>query len=319
MFTSSLRRIVDVRLLSLTTVALLTACAIHRPDARPDAAPTPSTETPALPRIVLPEFDITLPDDSLLDLMTTESTTPAITHWVTHAPSFVLISTSEVASEEATAALQPTSAAFVRLLGERPSRIAVAVVDTSNGRPFAEVPEPPAGMTSIVMVVSGLTGSDSAEVAEALTSELRFESATAWIFDYTATWRESLGLPGVQPLPDWMHLGLLRLLTEPVSAVDDMHPIGREKYIPLGALFAHRVSEREAYADFATESTQLLTFLRDTMGDNALANIVGATAGGMPMSEILRRLPVPMTTSELNAAFHAWSNAKLADGNGSHR
>ncbi|MDB4891572.1 MAG: hypothetical protein JWL61_3427 [Gemmatimonadetes bacterium] len=319
MFTSSLRRIFDVRLLSLTAVALLSACAIHRPDARPDAAPTPSNEIPALPHVVVPDFDVPIPDDSLLDLMTTESTTPAVTHWVTHAPSFVLVSTSEVASEEATAALQPTSVAFVRLFGERPSRIAVAVVDTSTGRPVVDVPEPPEGMTSIVMVVSGLTGSDSAATAQALTSELRFESATAWIFDYAAAWRVSLGLPGVQPLPDWMHLALLRLLTEPDAAVDNAHPSGGAKFISLEALFAHRVSEGEVYTVFANESTQLLLFLRDTMGETALANIVGATAAGMPMSEILRRLPAPMTTSELSVAFHAWSNAKLAVGNGSHR
>jgi hypothetical protein len=348
MFTSPLRRIFDVRLFSLTAVALLSACAIHRPDALPDAAPTPSADAPALPHIELPEFDIPVPEITVPDLVNTEPATPPITHWVTNAPSFVLVTTSELANDEATSALLPTFANFVTLFGERPSRIAVAVIDTSNGRPFVDIPEPPAGVTSIVMVASGLTGSDSAATAEALSSELRFEAATAWIFDYAAAWRESLGLPGVQPLPDWMHLALLHLLTEPNSAVSDVHPTADGKTMSLDALFAHRVSEREADAvlsvvrgpagmvealaatptgaeewqrgmAFTNESTRLLVFLRETMGDSALANIVGATAAGMPMSEILRRLPLPMTTEELNVAFQAWSDAQLAVSNRSRR
>jgi hypothetical protein len=345
MFTSSLRRILDVRLLSLAAPLLLSACALHRPDARPDAAPTPAL---ALPRIDLPELDIPLPDDSLLDLMTSESTTPQVTRWVTHAPSFLLVSTSRVASDHATAALQLVAISFARLFGEAPSRIAVAIIDTSGGRPLLDVPEPPQGMTSIVMVGSGLTGGDSTVTAEMLTSELRFEAATAWLFDYAANWRESLGLPGVQPLPDWMHVALLRMLITPDSAIEDAPPARAEKAMSLDELFAHHVSHGEADAaleamrspsalasvlgdthdsdaerqhgvSFANESLNALVFLRSTMGVRAFADIVGATAAGMPMPEILRRLPEPMTTAELNVAFHAWSNANASASNHSVR
>jgi len=309
MFASRLRRIADVRLLSLTAVLLLSACALHRPDAGRDAAPTPAGDTPSLPHIDLPDFDIPVPDVTVPDLAAAEPTTPEITRWVTHAPSFLLVSTSEVASDLATSALQPTSAAFARLFGAQAPRIAVAVVDTSKGRPFVDVPEPPAGMTSIVIVGSGLTGPDSAVTAEVLTSELRFEAATAWLFDYSAEWRESLGLAGVRPLPDWMHVALLRLLTDPNASLD-VRPVRSETSMPLATLFTHRVSERETDV-FANESTSLLAFLRHTMGDRVFANIVGATAAGLSMPEILRRLPEPMTTAELNVAFRAWSNTKV--------
>jgi hypothetical protein len=333
MFASRLRRISDVRLLPLTAVLLLSACALHRPDAGPDGAPTPAGDTPSLPHVDLPDFDIPVPDVTVPDLAAAEPTTPEITRWVTHAPSFLLVSTSEVASDLATSALQPTSDAFARLFGAQAPRIAVAVVDTSKGRPFVDVPEPPAGMTSIVIVGSGLTGPDSAVTAEVLTSELRFEAATAWLFDYSAEWRESLGLTGVRPLPDWMHLALLRLLTDPNASID-VRPVRSETSMPLATLFIHRVSEREADAAlsvvrassgiahddssewqrglaFVNESTSLLAFLRHTTGERVFANIIGAAAAGLSMPEILRRLPEPMTTAELNVAFRAWSNAKV--------
>jgi hypothetical protein len=348
MLRSSLRRVIDLRLLPLSAALLLGGCALHRPDGQPDVAPTPANYAPALPHVELPDIDVPLPDDSLLDLMTEAPTTSAVTRWVTHAPSFVLVSTSEVASDHATAALQPTSVAFARLFGERAPRIAVAVVDTTNGRPLLDVPDPPPGMTSIVTVVSGLSGRDSAATAEALTSELRFQAATAWIFDYTADWREALGVPGVRPLPDWMQVALLRMLAGTNSAADDLFPAPREKMMSLDTLFTHRVSQREADAAlsvvrspaniestltemnrgtpewqhglaFADESTRLLGFLRNSFGDRMFASIVGATAAGMTMPEILGRLPEPMTTAELNVVFQAWTNAKGAASTGNGR
>jgi hypothetical protein len=340
MFTS-LRNFIDVRLLPLIAVLLLSACALHRPDAEPDAAPTPSSDEPVLPHIVLPEFDIPVPEVIIPDPATSEPTSPTITRWVTQTPSFTLVTTSAVASEHATAALQATSLAFARLFGEHAPRIAVAIVDTSKGRSAFEVPEPPAGITSIVMVVSGLAGPDSAATAAALTSELRFEAASAFIFDYAQDWGASLAASGVtsepapneQAIPDWMHLGLLRILTDPNPTL-----IRAESPISLDAMFSGSVSQGQANAAlsvvrgpsdaasipadgdsvewrsglvFTNEATSLLTFLRQAMGDRSVANIFGATVAGLSMPEILRGFRDPITTSELEVAFDAWTKADV--------
>ena len=76
MFTR-LRTIIGVRLLPLTAALLLSACAVHRQEARPDAAPSPATgEEPALPHVELPPIDVPIPEVTIPESDTAE---PAIT------------------------------------------------------------------------------------------------------------------------------------------------------------------------------------------------------------------------------------------------
>jgi hypothetical protein len=258
MFTSLLRRLIDARPLALAAALLISGCALHRPDASSLSAPSPASDEPVtLPHIELPDIDIPVPDITLPDVALSEPTTPPITRWVTHAPSYTLVSTSEQAEISANAALRETSLAFERLFGERPSRIAVAVIDTTNRNAELDIPAPPDDMTSIVLVGGGLTGQDSAAAAAALTSDLRFEAAAAWIFDYAQTWCASR-IRDKEPMPTRARIA------HPVSQreADGAQPIARG---PAGSALTPLVTPRDAEwrrgLASAAETTSLMTFL----------------------------------------------------------
>ena len=76
MFTS-LRRITDVRALTLAAALLLSGCAVHHSDAGALAAPSPATDEPVtLPDVELPDFDIPVPEITIPDIELSEPTTP---------------------------------------------------------------------------------------------------------------------------------------------------------------------------------------------------------------------------------------------------
>ena len=73
MFTSLLRRIIDVRALTLGAALLISGCALHRPDAQPLSAPEPASDEPVtLPHIELPDFDIPIPDVTVPEIELSE-------------------------------------------------------------------------------------------------------------------------------------------------------------------------------------------------------------------------------------------------------
>jgi hypothetical protein len=64
---------------------------------------------------------------------------------------------------------------------------------------------------------------------------------------------------------------------------------------------------------FGTQSASVLEYLRESRGDRVVAEIVGASVGGLEMAEILASLGSPTSPEQLDLQWRAWLRERSAD------
>lgn len=320
------------------TPLLFTACALH--GASHDSA------------VLAPAVSAGRPTPSVT---AADERPPVTTSYVAESPSFTLISSSLVMMDPSVHALRSTAAAFARLFGEPAPQLGVIVTDTTDGSPSAAT-TPAADVPTVTVVSSGLTGLAGTDPAAMLASEVRFEAAKSWLGEYAALWSGTLDRRGIQfttpqgdlipratTLPDWLHVAVLRMLTDPDP--DPMSARGValdvDTTTPARALFARRLSPREAAAfelllqrpslpastsagdgmkmpetqallRFVDQSASVLRYLRASQGEEAVADLLGASVAGLGMDDILQRLPHPTTPEALDAGWRLWMSNQTA-------
>lgn len=303
-----------------TNVFVITACALHSVDLQaPGVARVPS------------EAGAQAPTGNV--------------SYIAETPSFALVASTETARVQALLSLQSTASAFAWLFGRQPPQIGVVVLDTSIIVRVDSLVMPPAELTTFMITGGGLSGDDALRSAINLRRELRFTAARTWVSEYALLWNAMLDAQGVhfvkpgggpipyaRVLPDWLHVGVLRVLTDEDGPSREMPESGSAS-VPVRTLFAYRLSSsdaapvelelqgfrnsarapvRDSYADmyrlkqFVWQSTSVLRYLRASQGNEAVENMFGALVGGLDMDDVLAHLPHPTTCEALDRAWHAW-------------
>jgi hypothetical protein len=293
------------------------------------------------PASIIPVERPALPNDS-----------SPVTSYVVGTPSFALVASSEVAKGESVTALRSTAASFRWLFGERPTQIGVVVLDTTEARPEAmPVPSPRLTTITLAGGgLTGATQTRAAAAlrrklrflaADAWLSEY----AASWsvslkeegVVLYTADGRP---VQPAQQLPDWLHIASLQLLAGSDTTRAELQSVGAEELLPLRDLFAARLSaqvvasfeqwlsdpdETSAEAGaarasdglrtaalFGAQSASVLNYLRETRGDRVVAEILGASVGGLEMPEILASLDSPTSPEQLDLKWREWLHHRSA-------
>jgi hypothetical protein len=281
------------------------------------------------------------------------SAVAAVPTYMVGTPSFSLITSSEAAKGESVDALHSTAASFRWLFGERPAQIGVVVLDTTQGSADL-MPAPSSRLTTITLVGGGLAGPAQAQAAASLSRALRFLAANAWLGEYASGWSASVQeqpdlfqtpdgrpVPPAQTLPDWLHVGSLRLLAISREPSADVMDLDVDDVVPLRVLFAARLSagtvagveqwlrgQHDSTADaqpssaspialrqamvFGTQSASVLQYLRESQGEDFVAEILGASVGGLEMSEILASLATPTSPEQLDLDWRQWLRVRAA-------
>ena len=269
--------------------------------------------------------------------------------YIAQTPSFALVASTETARVQAFKSLQSTAATFAWLFGSEPPQIGVVVLDTSITARVDALVMPAADLTTFTVTGGGLSGPDSVRSAAELRRELRFMAARTWLAEYALSWSAMLNAQGVhfvtragaaipyaRALPDWLHVSILRVLTEeqglPMEVPEndgsfisvctlfdysvraaDAAQVERELRGPTGAISSPVNGEPpDASHDrllplFVWESVSVLRYLRAAQGSEALGNMFGALVGGMSMDDVVAHLPHPTTCQALDGAWHEWA------------
>jgi hypothetical protein len=280
------------------------------------------------------------------ELPALHDTSAPVPTYVVGTPSFALVASSEVAKGESVTALRSTADTFRWLFGERPVQIGVVVVDTTASRPetmavpsarLTTITLAGGGLAGATQVRAAATLRRKLRFLAA--NAWLSEYAASWsvslkeqgIMFHTA---DGLPVPPAQQLPDWLHVATLQLLAGGDTTSAPAPSVSSDELLPLRELFSTTLSpgivagfERwlcdadDAWADagategwatqrqaalFGSQSASVLEFLRETHGDRVVAEILGASVGGLEMPEILASFDTPTSPEQLDVQWREW-------------